>query len=237
MRIAIVAALALMLGSRATAQQCTLDTNGDKRTSIDELVTAIGEALNGCPGGPAPTATKKGTATKVPTKTPTEVPGDRCPYDFNDDTSGDDHPICGYDGTLATSCFGSGEALGAWSSDGRTVISILIDSSGSLGYVATKTNATSARITGVALGPDFDVVYPENGTMTLPSARAHNVTAGRSSECTDVSYRGTFTEIAGASAAEHAVLSGVVGSLGVRQPAREGVGEIMRRLWARRAGK
>jgi len=60
MHRALLAVFACFLGGAVQAQQCALDLNNDHRTSINELVTAIDQALDGCPG-----------AAVTPTRTPT----------------------------------------------------------------------------------------------------------------------------------------------------------------------
>lgn len=63
--IALTARMALAGGG-----QCRGDFNGDSRVTIDEIVTAIGESLDGC-GDPAPTA--RPTATQIPSLAGTYV--------------------------------------------------------------------------------------------------------------------------------------------------------------------
>ena len=207
------------------AQQCALDLNGDKRTGVDELVTAIGEALNGCPGG----------ATSTPTRTPTPPAVEQCPFDFNDDNFLE--PFCTYTGTLSTTCYGSEASLGGWSSNGSTVISVLTNTnSTSIAWIAVKTGARSARIQGIAFGPDFDTEYPATGSLSLPSATRFTGSSDSGVSCTDLSFAGTFFAILGGTAATEpdTVAGGVASAYGARTPEPQDIEGILRRLWERR---
>src|SRR5215470_17047753 len=101
-----------LIAGSAGAQQCALDLNGDNQTTIDELIVAINQALEGC--GEPTTGT--------------------CPFTFDDDNFGGD--FCFYVGDLSSSCFGTETAGGSWASDGSMVIAVVSDSSGALGYSA-----------------------------------------------------------------------------------------------------
>jgi hypothetical protein len=208
------------------AQQCALDLNNDKRTSIDELITAINQALNGCPGGV--------DATPTPKPTPTPTPVDRCPLNFNDNNAGQD--FCSYIGTLSASCLTTEQAASGWQSNGSTVFAILADSSGSLGFTATRTSATSARITAVAAGPDFTTEQAASGMLALPSAKQFNLTTNPST-CTNFIYKGTFSSILspstsqGAATTLGAVASGMGGSA-----SPTGIADLLTRLQQRHSG-
>lgn len=69
MRNVILGLMALLLADSVLGQQCALDPNRDRRTSIDELVVAIHESLVGCPGGPV-----------IPSATPTRTPAPTAPH-------------------------------------------------------------------------------------------------------------------------------------------------------------
>jgi hypothetical protein len=83
--------LALMVMVGNAAAQCCGDCAGDGSVTIDDLITAVNHALNGCaqdtPTGTPPT----------PTRTPTtHTPADRCPSTFN--TQGNN--LCLFSGTF-----------------------------------------------------------------------------------------------------------------------------------------
>ena len=66
----LVTGVDIVLGSAATDRCALLDVNEDQRGAIDELITAVRNAIEGCGPGGAPTATPTRTPPE-PTLTPT----------------------------------------------------------------------------------------------------------------------------------------------------------------------
>jgi len=80
--LAVVVSL-LVCVSRVIAQQCPGDLNTDGQVTIDEILTVVSAALNGCPpptaaGTPSPTLAPSVTATSTPTLAPTPAPEQVC---------------------------------------------------------------------------------------------------------------------------------------------------------------
>src|SRR5262245_55110880 len=69
----LVLGVNIALGSNGLATCPSYDTDGSGDVGIAELITAVNDALEGCPGGPTPTPPRNGTAT--PTATWTPAPG------------------------------------------------------------------------------------------------------------------------------------------------------------------
>jgi hypothetical protein len=225
MRPIAFALISLLSVKPVVAQQCALDLNNDKRTSIDELIVAINQALNGCPGGVASTPTPK------PTPTPTPV--DRCTLNFNDNNAGQD--FCTYIGTLSASCITTEQAASGWQSNGSTVAAILIDNTGSLGFTATRTSATTARITAVAAGPDFTTEEAASGMLTLPSAKQFNLSTNPST-CTNFSFKGTFNSIVSPTSQSAGTTLGAVALSMGGSVTPTGIADLLTRFQTRHSG-
>ncbi len=74
--LAVVSCCLLLQNARGQdGGHCKGDFNGDNRVSIDELVTAVNNALSGCPVPPTtPSVTPSGAPTATPTNIPTVLP-------------------------------------------------------------------------------------------------------------------------------------------------------------------
>ncbi|MFN8641570.1 MAG: hypothetical protein U0802_07905 [Candidatus Binatia bacterium] len=149
MLLALLVALFLSPG-RVTAQCCG-DCNGDGTVAINELITAVNNALGQC-----------GAATP----TPTALPTDRCPIDFRDDNSGEGTPDCYYVGRWSQSC-GAADLESLWRSDGVVVIVNLLGFDPGLFIGANVTGPTSATIVGWFTQPDASDVMDLGGSITL----------------------------------------------------------------------
>jgi hypothetical protein len=90
----LVLVCSIAAGARA---QCCGDCNGDGAVSINELITAVNNALFGC-GAATPTP-GHGTPTHKPTATPTPAP--RCTLSF---TNQNNNGVCDFQGTYNRSC-------------------------------------------------------------------------------------------------------------------------------------
>jgi hypothetical protein len=106
MKRAIVAAVVLLVAHGARAQ-CKGDFNGDGMVSINELIIAVNNALNGCQGS-------------APTPTPTPLTGS-CPINFSDDNTGVGTPDCYYTGRWNQTC-GAADLVARFISDGSVVV-------------------------------------------------------------------------------------------------------------------
>jgi hypothetical protein len=83
--VLVVVLLALPNLARA---QCCGDCNGDGEVVINELITAVNNALGVCAAGPTPTA----------------LPSDQCPIDFRDDNTKPGTADCYYIGRWNQQC-------------------------------------------------------------------------------------------------------------------------------------
>jgi hypothetical protein len=191
MKFVVGVVIVLMLVNR-TSGQCVLDLNHDDATTVDEIIIAINQAIDGCPGSqPTTQPTSNSTATPIPT--PTNPPSGACPFDFNNNNA--NNTFCGYAGPLTNSCHGTATVAAGWQSNGSSIATVLADQSGSIGLVATKTSATSGRVVSVAAGPDFNQSISASGTVSLPSAQQFNVSFNSAASCVDGSLAATFVKL------------------------------------------
>lgn len=95
--VLVAVCCAVMLSAAAVAQTCPGDLNGDRQVTIDELVSAVNAALNGCDGAsvtrsptpirtPTRVRTPTGTVPPAPSHTPTSTP--QPPRRFVDNSDG-----------------------------------------------------------------------------------------------------------------------------------------------------
>lgn len=180
----LLALLALVLLSPAlVTAQCCGDCNGDGMVAINELVTAVNNALNGCGGGP----------------TPTPLPTDRCPIDFGDDNTAAGTPDCYYIGRWNASC-GAADLESVWRSDGVVVAVNLLGFDPGLFVGAEVTGPNTAAILGWFTQPDASDLMDLAGSMTLgqngttlaidPSEVPFNV-----EQCPFAQYRGRLEDV------------------------------------------
>ncbi len=148
-----------MAGSAAA--QCCGDCSGDGQVTINELITAVNNALDGC-GGATPTTGRSSTPTRRPTATPT--PGDRCPFQFTDDSRGGG---CAFRGGYNRGC---GSELGSLlTTNGGTLIVALdtmLQTSPVVLFGAQVASATSANLIGWSTD-NFQTTHPTAGTIQL----------------------------------------------------------------------
>jgi len=64
----------IALGNASVSECEPGDANGDTHITVDEILTAVNNALEGCPPAGAPTETPSQTSTATPTSTPTRIP-------------------------------------------------------------------------------------------------------------------------------------------------------------------
>jgi hypothetical protein len=173
-------ALAIVCCMAATADaQCCGDCDGSGDVTIDELITAVNNALNGCPpvpptDGPPGTPTRKPTATKRPTMTrrPTATPtaGLRCGVTFTESSSAS----CSFIGNFNRGC---GDALGSsFASDGGTlvvVINTMLDDPPFVYFAAQVTSDTTASLTLWSVDNFQNSVHPTAGDVQLTDNGSH----------------------------------------------------------------
>jgi len=148
MKLVLVMVL-LVLPNLARAQCCG-DCNGDGEVAINELITAVNNALGLCAAGPTPTA----------------LPSDRCPIDFRDDNTQQGTVDCYYIGRWNQQC-GGADLESLWRSDGDVVIVNLLGFNPGLFVGADVVNEHSASIIGWFTEPDASDLTSLGGTMTL----------------------------------------------------------------------
>lgn len=180
MRTAILSLFGLLLADGARAQQCALDTDGYRRTAINELVLAVGQALNGCPGGPVRTPTPQ---------------ADGCPFQFNDHNSDPGDQFCIYEGDTDAECIGEFSAASSWSTQGTSVISVIADSTGAIAVVGVRTSPTRATVDYVSNGPDFEEEINATGTLRLPDNSSFAFDFDVPGDCAALEFDGDFDRL------------------------------------------
>lgn len=216
LRIALPIALALALvANRTSAQSCRADFDSSGAVEVNEVILVVNEALGAC-AGQAATPTR-GQRTATPTRTPTSPPADACPYRFNQAVSPD--RFCNYFGSGDGPCSDPFLSGGGWITDGQAVIAILVDEFGdSVAIDARRTNPTTARVTSVALGPDFENPVSATGTLALPSTSRFTISFDIGTSCGRLSFDGDFDGLIGENAVRVESLAGLRRSLEQRAP-------------------
>ena len=191
MRVMLLAVLLLLPPALAGAQCCG-DCNGDGEVAINELITAVNNALGTC-GGNA---------------TPTPLPTDECPIDFSDDNTGAGTPDCYYIGRWNQSC-GAADLEAVWRGDGEVVIVDLLGFDPGLFIGADVTGPGTATIIGWFTQPDASDLTALGGSLSLgtkgatlavdPSEAPFNI-----DQCAFNRYRGQLEEVVVPSAARAA---------------------------------
>jgi len=153
----VIAFLALLLVAPAAGAQCCGDCDGNGEVTINELITAVNNALGMCSDGPTPT--------------PTVPPGDSCPIDFLDDNTQPGTPDCYYIGRWNGSC-GADDLEALWRSDGDIVIVELLGFDPGLFVGAEVSGAGSADIIGWYTDPDASDLELVDGTVALGAGGA-----------------------------------------------------------------
>jgi hypothetical protein len=134
MRINSLFALGLLWALPAGAQ-CLGDFNSDGSVAINEIITAVNNALNDC-GRVAPTPT-------VP------VGGARCPRTFLEDVTTGPTLICSFTGgfNTTTQCAGQKEKI-AWAGDGEAVLFLLYETDPPVVVGGTVSSAREVELLG-----------------------------------------------------------------------------------------
>ncbi len=195
--------LALLWTVGDAAAQCCGDCAGDGEVTIDDLIKAVNNALNGCSVatpttvGTPPTATRTPTPTRKPTNTrkptATATPVGVCRSTFS--TSGNN--LCLFNGTYNRGC---GSALnGTFSSNGTvivvTVATNLVDPP-TVSFRANVTSSTAASLTAWSSN-NFQTSNPVAGAVNLNSGGAQlevfpNTSPFMIQGCSFVQYLGAF---------------------------------------------
>jgi hypothetical protein len=148
--------------SAAVSAQCCGDCNGDGQVTINELITAVNNALNGCT---APTRGRTPTVTRRPTATATPVP--RCTVSFTSATGGS--RLCQFRGTYNRGC--GNTVTSTFASTGSLLaiaVETLVASPPVVYFQAQVQTAASAALLAWSTDPNFlQDVHPLNGAVQL----------------------------------------------------------------------
>ena len=179
--VGLTATAVLLAG--AAHGQCRTDFDQSGAVEINELIQAVNEALGGC-DGPVPTPT---------------APATTCPYQFNDAVGSDRY--CGYDGSIGSPVCSPLGAVSAWGTDDLAVLVVFTDGEGlTVALEGRRTNPTTARVSALSFGPDFDESFEATGTMSLPSNRRLMVTFNAGGSCGTITLAGDFYGLEGTNA-------------------------------------
>jgi hypothetical protein len=142
------------------AAQCCGDCRGDGNVTIDDLITAVNNALSNC-GAPTPTPVNTATPSRRPTATRT--PNDVCRSTFTNNGGG----ACVFRGTFNRGC---GNALSSTFQSNGTVVIVSIDTMLStprqVQFSARVDTATAASLTGWSTD-GFRTTNPTAGDLDL----------------------------------------------------------------------
>jgi hypothetical protein len=159
MRILWLATLLSVALAGHAAAQCCGDCAGDGEVTINDLIKAVGNALDGCMAVVTPTVGPSETPTKQPTPTRTPV---RCPRDF---TSANNQ--CVFNGRYNQGC---GSAVNAaFSVSGTTVVVTVatgVTNPALVRFAAQRSTGSLANLTGWSSN-DFQTVNPVAGVVEL----------------------------------------------------------------------
>jgi hypothetical protein len=161
----LLVALALVCAiAGSAAAQCCGDCNGDGSVAINELITAVNNALSNCG---APTATQVPEHTPTPRPTATLTPSNRCPFTLDERGGG----ACRFRGRFNRGC---GASLDSdLTSDGNTVL-VTIDTMAPLSpvvqFAAQVTGETTASLTAWS-SDGFQTIFLTAGDLQLTDNR------------------------------------------------------------------
>lgn len=190
MRTAWVGIVALVASAGVASAQCCGDCNSDGRVSINELITAVNRSTDGCDAGVR-------TPSRTPTRTPTAMAGSRCPFDFADDSFGNQQG-CSFVGRFNSGCGGTLSA--AISGNGAQMV-VVFDTTPVVGFGATVTNGTTATLLGWSTD-SFNTTTPVAGEVRLENNGARLVLAPTTApftvdDCSFARYTGQFDRYMG----------------------------------------
>jgi hypothetical protein len=190
----LLATIALALGAApgiGWAQNCLGDFNGDGQVTIDEVITAVVNGLNGCPspqptapptapptstpvppstGTPTPTAatpTRSATATRTPTL---NLPRAACDGSFfQNNIANPEIPVCGFVGPWNTLC-GTNDLVIGWASNGFDVVAAIAEPR--IYIRAQAIDRNNGRMLGWYTQPNGTDFRPWMGTISMTSNTA-----------------------------------------------------------------
>jgi len=180
----------LLLSPALAGAQCCGDCNDDGEVTINELITAVNNALNGC------------TVT------------DACPIDFSDDNTVPGTPDCFYRGRWNANC-GDAALEALWRSDGEILIVQLLDFDEGIYFGAEVTGPDSAELFCWYLEEDASDcdANPVSGSVALPADGMLNLTPTAApfsiDDCDFTRYRGAFVAVDTPAAAPRAAARAV----------------------------
>lgn len=209
MRTLLVTVALVWAMAGAAAAQCCGDCAGDGSVTIDDLIRAVNNALNGCATGPTPTVGTPATPTRTPTPTrkptntrkptATATPTGVCRSTFQ--TNGTN--LCLFNGTYNRGC---GSALNSTiSSNGNvlvvTIATNLIDPP-TVSFAANVIDATHAALTAWSSN-NFQTSGPVAGSVRLNGGGAQlevfpNTSPFMIQGCAFVQYLGDYVSARGA---------------------------------------
>ena len=126
----LILAAVLWLTPALAVGQCCGDCGGDGEVSISDLITAVNNALNGCP---------------ATSPTPTQPPKGECPIDFQDNNLLPGTPDCYYRGRWNQNC-GDAKLITFWRSDSEFLIVNVLGVGDGLFFGAEVTGAGTAGL-------------------------------------------------------------------------------------------
>ena len=201
LRLILVLA-SLTLTASGAAAQCCGDCNGDGEVTINELITAVTNALQGCTAPtPTPTSGHSPTPTKRPTKTPTPVP--TCPFKLTDNSAGSGG-ACTFLGTYNRGC---GMALNSSLTSNGSMLSVTIATLVTPPFVAFYASVVDANnATLEAWSTDGTTFNPTAGSVQLANNGSELIIFPNDppfaiQSCNFVQYLGNYTGQVGAQAA------------------------------------
>ena len=197
MRNTIVALLIAMGFAAHAAAQCCGDCDGSGEVTINELIIAVNNALNGC-GGATPTEGPPPTSTRRPTATPT--PEGRCPFTFAAGAGG----LCSFSGHFNRGC--GAELSSVFASDGSTVvvtIATMLDDPPAVFFAAQVNSDTTASLNAWS-SDNFQTSHPTAGNLQLTGGGSQLVIFPNDPPfmilgCNFVQYQGAFVGHTGGS--------------------------------------
>lgn len=225
-RVLVIATAVAILRAMAPAA-CPGDLDGDGIVTVNEIITAVNAALNGCPADPCPgdlnadhvvsideimktviaalhgcdsTATPTTTATATPTPTL-----GHCPYTFLDDTLALGMS-CGYSGAFSTNpaCPTDLSALVLSDPTNGNLVGASVGSEPLITFLGVASSSTEAAIVGYFVGSD-QTPQPLSGVMQLSDNQDTLVIDPDTIpsfkigglDCSFDRYSGTFTRVVG----------------------------------------
>jgi len=178
----LIALFVLLAAAGPSAAQCCGDCDGTGEVTINELIRAVNNSLNGCSD-----------------VTPTVVP-DGCPVDFEDDNIDPSTPACFYIGRWNATC-GADDLEVLWTSDGEfIVIEFLGGFDPGLFFGAEVDSPTSGSLIGWFTDPDAEEVFDAPGELTLGAGGgtltiAPDAVPFQIEGCNFTIYNGELTEV------------------------------------------